>query len=114
MQSAGNMESSLAKSDKTDPRVATHALEIWWTTGDSNPRPPHCERGALPTELVARLQQQRLREATTIYQMTETSLDPAQLEKMRQDWDERARENARYFIATGKDEWNSTEFFDSG
>ena len=25
----------------------------WWTTWDSNPRPPHCERGALPTELVA-------------------------------------------------------------
>src|ERR1700735_1546017 len=25
----------------------------WWTTGESNPRPPHCERGALPTELVA-------------------------------------------------------------
>src|SRR5580700_3328556 len=27
--------------------------EFWWTTRDSNPRPPHCERGALPTELVA-------------------------------------------------------------
>ena len=26
---------------------------FWWTTWDSNPRPPHCERGALPTELVA-------------------------------------------------------------
>ena len=23
---------------------------IWWTWGDSNPRPPRCERGALPTE----------------------------------------------------------------
>ena len=25
----------------------------WWTMGDSNPRPPHCERGALPAELIA-------------------------------------------------------------
>ena len=27
--------------------------EIWWTTGGSNPRPLHCERSALPAELVA-------------------------------------------------------------
>ena len=26
----------------------------WWTRRDSNPRPPRCERGALPTELRAR------------------------------------------------------------
>ena len=26
----------------------------WWTVRDSNPRPPRCERGALPTELRAR------------------------------------------------------------
>jgi hypothetical protein len=25
----------------------------WWTRRDSNPRPPHCERGALPAELLA-------------------------------------------------------------
>ncbi len=25
----------------------------WWTVGGSNPRPPHCERGALPAELTA-------------------------------------------------------------
>ena len=25
----------------------------WWTRGDSNPRPPRCERGALPAELLA-------------------------------------------------------------
>src|SRR5215831_16847854 len=25
----------------------------WWTAGDSNPRPPRCERDALPTELAA-------------------------------------------------------------
>ncbi|HTA44176.1 MAG TPA: class I SAM-dependent methyltransferase [Bryobacteraceae bacterium] len=46
--------------------------------------------------------------------MPQTALDPAQLERMRHDWDERARENARHFIATGKTEWDSAEFFDSG
>ena len=25
----------------------------WWTRRGSNPRPPHCERGALPAELLA-------------------------------------------------------------
>ena len=29
--------------------------KVWWTAGGSNPRPPHCERGALPTELAAHL-----------------------------------------------------------
>jgi integrase/recombinase XerD len=28
-------------------------LPLWWTAWDSNPRPPHCERGALPAELAA-------------------------------------------------------------
>jgi cyclopropane fatty-acyl-phospholipid synthase-like methyltransferase len=37
-----------------------------------------------------------------------------QLRKMRQDWDERARENARYYVATGKEEWTDQEFFESG
>src|SRR2546430_11182933 len=36
------------------------------------------------------------------------------LEKMRRDWDERARENARYYVNTGKDEWTDDEFFRSG
>ena len=27
----------------------------WWTVGGSNPRPPHCERGALPAELTAHI-----------------------------------------------------------
>ena len=27
--------------------------DVWWTVGDSNPRPPRCERGALPAELTA-------------------------------------------------------------
>jgi SAM-dependent methyltransferase len=42
------------------------------------------------------------------------SPDPLQLEKMRHDWDERARENARHFIATANSEWNAAEFFESG
>ena len=33
-------------------------LKRWWTRGDSNPRPPRCERGALPAELLAHEQQQ--------------------------------------------------------
>jgi len=36
------------------------------------------------------------------------------LEKMQRDWDERARENARYYVATGKEEWTDDEFFASG
>jgi hypothetical protein len=32
---------------------ALSIFEIWWTRWDSNPRPPHCERGALPAELLA-------------------------------------------------------------
>src|SRR5580704_19466958 len=28
-------------------------LVFWWTWGDSNPRPPACKAGALPTELHA-------------------------------------------------------------
>ena len=37
-----------------------------------------------------------------------------QLEKMRADWDERARENARYYVSTGKTDWTDEEFFRSG
>jgi len=39
---------------------------------------------------------------------------PEQLEKMRADWDERARENARHYVATGREEWSDEEFFASG
>jgi SAM-dependent methyltransferase len=41
-------------------------------------------------------------------------LDPSVLDKMRHDWDQRARENARHFIATANDNWNPQEFYDSG
>ena len=33
---------------------------------------------------------------------------------MESDWDTRARENARYYIATGQREWSDAEFFASG
>lgn len=37
-----------------------------------------------------------------------------QLEKMQRDWDARARENARYYVATGNAEWSDEEFYASG
>jgi ubiquinone/menaquinone biosynthesis C-methylase UbiE len=37
-----------------------------------------------------------------------------QLEKMRQDWDRRARENARYYVNTACQSWTDDEFFRSG
>lgn len=40
--------------------------------------------------------------------------DPAQLERMRLDWDRRARRNARHFIATGRNRWDDRDFYDSG
>jgi cyclopropane fatty-acyl-phospholipid synthase-like methyltransferase len=45
--------------------------------------------------------------------MEDISLDQ-QLEKMRQDWDERARENARYYVNTASSQWTDEEFFASG
>jgi hypothetical protein len=37
----------------TSFRKSPKLLKRWWTRGDSNPRPPRCERGALPAELLA-------------------------------------------------------------
>jgi SAM-dependent methyltransferase len=37
-----------------------------------------------------------------------------QLEKMRKDWDERARENARYYVNTATENWSDDQFFASG
>jgi SAM-dependent methyltransferase len=45
--------------------------------------------------------------------MQETPLEET-LRKMRQDWDARARENARYYVATEKQDWTDEEFFRSG
>jgi len=36
------------------------------------------------------------------------------LEKMRSDWDARARENARYYVNTATDAWTDEAFFASG
>ena len=36
------------------------------------------------------------------------------LRRMREDWDRRARENARHYIATERAEWSDEEFFASG
>lgn len=38
----------------------------------------------------------------------------AQLEKMRQDWDERARENARHYVANSREQWSDEDFYTSG
>jgi ubiquinone/menaquinone biosynthesis C-methylase UbiE len=35
-------------------------------------------------------------------------------EAMRRDWNERARENAMYYVASGRPEWEKDEFFESG
>jgi len=37
-----------------------------------------------------------------------------QLKRMREDWDRRARENARHYIATGQEQWSDEEFYGSG
>jgi SAM-dependent methyltransferase len=36
------------------------------------------------------------------------------LEKMRREWDERARENARYYVATANENWTDEDYFESG
>lgn len=38
----------------------------------------------------------------------------SQLRRMRRDWDRRARENARFYVATLQDEWSDEEFYRSG
>jgi len=37
-----------------------------------------------------------------------------QLAKMKREWDERARENARFYVNTGQQDWTDAEFFQSG
>lgn len=37
-----------------------------------------------------------------------------QLQKMRRDWDDRARRNARYFVNTEREDWTDEDFFRSG
>jgi ubiquinone/menaquinone biosynthesis C-methylase UbiE len=40
--------------------------------------------------------------------------NPELQEKMRRDWDARARENAFYYIASSRDDWTPADFFASG
>ena len=40
--------------------------------------------------------------------------DSELLSKMRREWDERARENARFYVNTARHEWGDEEFFESG
>jgi SAM-dependent methyltransferase len=37
-----------------------------------------------------------------------------QLEKMQREWDERARENARFYVNTERQDWTDADFFRSG
>ena len=41
-------------------------------------------------------------------------IDPALLENMRRDWDARAKENAKHYVATSRKSWDDEEFFRSG
>ncbi len=41
-------------------------------------------------------------------------MDPAVLKRMREEWDERARENAQHYVQNAETEWNEREFFRSG
>src|SRR5258708_811473 len=34
--------------------------------------------------------------------------------RMRRDWDRRAKENPRYYVATGQEVWTDEEFFETG
>ena len=45
--------------------------------------------------------------------MSEISIEQ-QLQKMREDWDQRARENARHYVQTASTNWEDEEFFASG
>lgn len=36
------------------------------------------------------------------------------LRRMRLDWDKRARENARHYVATGRSDWSDEDFFEAG
>jgi ubiquinone/menaquinone biosynthesis C-methylase UbiE len=42
------------------------------------------------------------------------TVDPAVVNRMRDQWDERAKENARHYVATARKEWNDEEYFESG
>ncbi len=45
--------------------------------------------------------------------MSESSIESL-LKKMEQEWDQRAQENARYYVAAGLEAWQDEEFYRSG
>ncbi len=40
--------------------------------------------------------------------------DPELLSKMQREWDARARENARFYVNTERQEWEDADFFETG
>jgi SAM-dependent methyltransferase len=46
--------------------------------------------------------------------MNKMPIDAKLVESMRRDWDERARKDAYFYIATWRKDWNATSFFESG
>lgn len=46
--------------------------------------------------------------------MSRTSADEHLLAKMRREWDDRAKENARFYVNTAKEDWTDEDFFHSG
>src|SRR5579884_4057853 len=40
--------------------------------------------------------------------------NPSIIDKMRREWDERALENARHYVANARTEWDDKEYYDSG
>src|SRR5271170_6968341 len=41
-------------------------------------------------------------------------VDSELLSKMQREWDERARENARFYVNTAQQDWKDEDFFESG
>jgi hypothetical protein len=58
----------------------------------------------------------RLRHLLSSLRWSQLSRIPVgdRLAKMRQDWDQRAQENARHYVSTAKSVWTDKEFFASG
>ena len=90
-------------------RLFRMSVIIWWTTWDSNPRPPHCERGALPTELVAHYHNARshttapcVDEQLQYSRCPPAELDPSLLEKMRDEWDRASHRKRPAFYRHGQ------------
>src|SRR3954470_2717083 len=42
------------------------------------------------------------------------TIEKSLVEKMRREWDDRAKENARYYVATAQASWSDEEYFESG